>query len=510
MSYSASKRRIAKNAILLYFRTLLLLVIGVFTSRITLQALGVDNYGIVNVVSGFVVMFSLISAGLTSSCQRFITFEMGKPDGNIREVFSSSVYIHLSLGFIILLIAETFGLYFVNHKLNLPSTQYYAIQWVFQCSVIQFLLSIVNIPYNAIIIANERFNVFAYISILEGMLKLCTVIVLLYFPGDKLIIYALLGLASSIIVRLTYQIYTRCKFRKDVRLKRKINKFLVKKIFAFAGWSFIGNTAAICSNQGVNILLNIFFGVVVNAARGISVMIENIITNFVNNFTAALNPQITKAYASTEYEQMHALVEMGVRTTFMLMLIIIIPVEFAATQLLDIWFVTVPDYTVIFVRLTLIIAFISAMGAPFLTVVLATGKIRNYQLIVGLITFLNFPGSYILLKYGLSPVYVYYLAIVNICITFIIRLFFVWHHVSLDFWRYYKLSIRKLIPTAVVCSIASYGIYHMVLPIDNLFKLALFGLLSAIASCLIIYGMGLNDSERMKIKGAIVAKLHHD
>ena len=510
MGYSASKKRIAKNAALLYFRTLLLLVIGVFTSRITLQALGIDNYGIVNVVSGFVVMFSLISAGLTSACQRFITFEIGKTDGNIQAVFSSSVYIHLSIGFIIILIAETFGLYFVNYKLNLPSAQHYAIQWIFQCSVLQFLLSIVNIPYNAIIIANEKFNIFAYISILEGILKLVTVIILLYLPGEKLIIYALLGLTSSIIVRVTYQVYTHRKFREDVRLERKIDKSVIKKLFSFAGWSFIGNTATICSNQGVNIVLNIFVGVVVNAARGISVMIENIITNFVNNFTAALNPQITKAYANNKYEQMHDLVEMGVRTTFMLMLVIIIPVEFAAAQLLNIWFVTVPDYTVIFVRLTLIIAFISAMGAPFLTVVLATGKIRNYQLIVGLITFLNFPGSYILLKYGLSPISVYYLAIAIVCITFIIRLFFVKHHVGLEFWRYYKLSTRKLIPTAIVSSIISYGIYHIILPIDNLFKLALFGVLSAVASCLVIYGMGLNDSERVKIKSAVVAKLHHD
>lgn len=471
------------------------MIIGVFTSRITLEALGVDNYGTVNVVAGFVSMFTLISAALTSTCQRFITFELGSKDGNVHEIFNTSVHIHIFFSIIVILFAETIGLYFVNHQLNIPTDIRPYVQWVYQCSIAGFVLSLLNVPYNAIIVAYEKFNIFAIISILESVLKLGVVLCLLYLPGNKLVIYSILGLCSSIIIRACFQTYTRYKFKNEVKLQKKINRKLTKKIFGFAGWSFIGNTAMILSNQGVNIVLNIFCGVVVNAARGIAAMVESVITVFVNNFTTALNPQITKAYASQNSSQLKELVSLGMRISFFLMLILAVPICISAKELLQIWFVKVPEYTVIFVRLTLIVAVVQALGNPFLTVMLATGKIRTYQIVVGGITLMNLPLSYIALKLGYSPIMVYLIAIGIVLITFSTRLIFIKNLTSISLKPYLNLILLRFIPIFITGGFSAYFL-HSFISIHNIWLLGIYLATAAICIGLIVYFFGLNPNER--------------
>lgn len=507
MTYNPSKSRIVKNTAFLYMRTLLLLAIGVITSRITLQALGIDNYGIVNVVSGFVGMFSLVSGSLTAACQRFIIYELGSDKCDIRSVFSASMYIHIALCIIILILAETVGLYFVNHSLNLPDGRYVAVQWVYQCSILSFILSLINIPFNAMIIAHERMKIFAYISLLEVALKLIVVITLLYIDSDKLIIYALLGLATSIIVRITFQIYCHHAFGENIKLKRKINRNLTTQIFGFAGWSFFGNAATICSNQGVNIVINIFCGVTVNAARGIAVMVEGIITNFVTNFTTALNPQITKAYASNENNKLIGLMQLGFKITFFLMLVISVPVIISAKELLHVWFVDVPQYAVSFVRLTLLIAIVQAISNPFLTLLLATGKIKGYQLIAGVLTMMNLPLSYLLLYESFSPVIVYILNLIISSITFVCKLIYLKKNIEIKIKAYFENIILRLLICGITSTILSILYYELFDDINNIFKLFLFGSGSAFLTALCILFIGLPYTDRVKCISTIRARL---
>lgn len=505
MAYSTSKKRVVKNTAFLYIRTLIMLVIGVFTSRITLQALGVDDYGIINVVGGFVGMFSLISGSLTTACQRFLTYEMERADCNIRSVFSATLYIHFALSAIVLLLAETVGLYFIYNCLNLPQERYAAIFWVYQCSIISFILTLINVPFNALIVAHEKMDVYAYLSMLEVVLKLIVVILLLYAPTDKLILYAVLGLISSIILRITFQTYCHRKFGKDIKLKKNFDRKLIKEIFGFAGWSFVGNTAFIASNQGVNMIINIFCGVVVNAARGIAVMVENVIFSFVSNFTTAINPQITKAYATAQYDQLQDMTLLGLKVTFYLMLIMATPITISAPELLQIWFTTVPNYTSAFVRITLISATIQAIGNPFMTMLFATGRIRNYQLFSGTLLFLNLPGSYVLLKHGFPPTSVYFLSVVIAAIIFSCRFIFIKRQTGLPIGKYI-LQLVYFIPILGICAITNVAIYWL-LPIENIFQLALYGILTLIINLITIYFFGINHNERQQANTFIQQKL---
>lgn len=490
----------------LYFRTLLLMVIGIFTSRITLQALGIDNYGIVNVISGFVAMFALVSGSLTGACQRFITYELGKTNPDVRNVFNASFYIHLALALIIIIFAETFGLYFVENKLNLPDGSHTAAQWVFQCSIVSFVISLINIPYNAIIIAHEKMAVFAYISLIEGFLKLMVVVALLYINTDKLILYAILSLCSSVLIRIIFQIYCRKAFGEMVSIRKRIDSALAKQIFGFAGWTFIGNSATIVSNQGVNIVINIFCGVAVNAARGIAVMVESVVTSFVTNFTTALNPQITKTYASGEISKLEYLVDIGVRISFFLMLIIIVPAIIAAEDILGVWFVDVPSYAPIFLKYTLIYSIIQAVGTPFLTVLIANGNIKSYQIAAGVTTFLNLPISYILLKLNFSPVYTYITLILISFTTFLIRLIFVRNVAKLKLNHFIHLLAFKILPCGIVAFILSFVIAKIV-PHRSFFELVSFGLISCVLTSVTIYTIGLNRHYRDTLKNTIRAKI---
>lgn len=506
----SSNKRLAKNTVFLYCRTLILLVIGVFTSRITLEVLGIDNYGIVNVVSGFVAMFTLVSGSLTTACQRFITFELGRERSNVHEVFNTSVIVHLVLSAFVVIIAETIGLYFVNQKLNLPETEFVAIQWVYQCSIISFVISLINIPYNAIIIAHEKMSVFAYISLLEGVLKLLIVIALLYINSNKLILYSILGLGTSIIVRLTFQFYCRKTFKNLVKVNLTFKPAMLKNIFGFAGWSFIGNTATILSNQGVNMILNIFCGVVVNAARGIAVMIENVVNNFVYNFTTALNPQITKSYAANDVIRFEKLIEMGMRYSFFLMIIIVIPLIIVCNDILHVWFTEVPEYTTLFVQLTLINALIITIGSPFLTALLATGKIRLYQIIAGGITLLNLPGSYLLLKFNFPPSSTYLLLITISFCSFLIRLIFVKSYSNIRMRKIAGSFLIKLLPVGLLSFLFSYllsiSIYH-----QDIFGLALFAIVSCLTTMVNIYVFGLGKDDQTKVNNFVCQRLHiHD
>lgn len=500
---SSSDKKLIVNTSILYFRTALMVIIGLYTSRVTMQALGVENYGIINAVSGFVSMFSLLSGSLTASGQRFITYEIGRNKSNVSQVFSATLKVFLILAFLLLVFAETGGLYIVNEVLNVPIDKRTEALIVYQVSVFSFLLSLINIPYNSIIVSYEKFDIFAYISILEAVLKLLTVSLLLIISYNSLILYSIFTLISSIIIRIIFMLYCKKHFSKETKIVKVVNNELFKGIFDFAGWSFFGNTATILNNQGINIILNIFCGVTLNAARGISTMVENVIVGFVNNFTIAINPQITKSYAQKDNDRLVKLMDFGMRLSFFLMSVMSIPVIVVIQDILNIWLGIFPEDSVDFIRICLVIATIHAMANPFLTVILATGNIRKYQLTVGIITLINIPIAYILLQSGYKPVWIYYTALTIYLFTFIIRLYFVNKLTGISVRKFYITIVSRLSIISAVSYIICI-IFSDFFDTANIYQLFLYGISSCVAILSVIYYIGLYSYERHQI--ILVAK----
>ena len=400
---SDNNKRIAKNTLLLYFRMLFMLLVSLYTSRVILKALGVEDYGIYNVVGGVVAMFSMISTTLASSISRFLTFELGKQnEENTRKVFSTSVTIQLLFCVIILIIAETVGLWFVNAKLVIPHDRLDATNWVYQFSLLSFCISLVSVPYNAAIVAHEKMSAFAYISIIEATGKLIVAYLVMVSPMDKLIFYALLLTSIAIIVRIVYGQYCVRHFR-ECRYNFQFDKALMKKMFGFAGWNFIGASSMILRDQGCNILINLFFGPAVNAARGIANQVNTAVVGFVTNFQTALNPQIIKNYASGNIDYTFKLAFQGARLSFYILLILSLPIILNTHYILTLWLGIVPEHTTYFIQLVLIVAMHDALANPLVNIMMATGNIRNYQLLVGGIQLLNLPLSFVWLKLGGRP-----------------------------------------------------------------------------------------------------------
>ena len=398
-----NNKRIAKNTLMLYFRMLVMMAVSLYTSRVVLDTLGVSDYGIYNVVGGFVTMFSLISGAMTTATQRFLSFAIGEgKKEEVTSLFSTAVIIHIGLALIILIAGETIGVWFVANKMNFPPGRYTAAIWVFEFSLLTFLVSVINVPYNAAIIAYEKMSAFAYISIIEVVLKLLIVYLLLITPFDRLIFYAILMAVVQLGVQLIYASYTHRKI-KTCHCNWKLNHEYFKQMTSFVSWNLIGSLAGVCKDQGLNVVLNLFFGTAVNAARGVAMQVSTAINRFVTNFQMAMNPQIVKLYAAGEKQEMFKLVFRGSRFSYLLLLCLSLPVVIEAPFILNIWLVKCPDYTVVFLRLIIFTALIDSLSNTLITSMHASGKVRDYQIVVGGLSLLTLPFAYLLLKMGYSP-----------------------------------------------------------------------------------------------------------
>ncbi len=494
MVQAENNKRIAKNTLLLYFRMLLTMVISLFTSRIILNTLGVVDYGIYNVVGGVVTMFTLVSGSLSASVTRFLTFELGK--GNmtqLKKIFSTSVQIHIFLAIIIVLLAETVGLWFLNHKMNIPSERLPAANWVLHCSILTFVTNIISVPYNASIIAHERMKAFAYISILEVTLKLIVVLLLLVLLIDKLIIYPIMLLFVSITVRLIYGIYCKRTF-EECTVSFTYDKHLIKDMTSFAGWNFIGVSSATLRDQGGDILLNLFHGPVVNAARGVSDQVNTAINSFVYNFMTALNPQITKSYAANDQDYMMTLIYQGARFSFYLLLLLSLPVLIETEQILTIWLKTVPDHTINFVRLILLFAMSESLSGTLVTAMLATGKIRNYQIIVGGLQMMNFPVSYILLKQGMFPEITLIVALFFSVVCLSARLLLLKGMIGISIKYYLKKVLLNVIVVALFAMIIPILLQHA-MP-TSILRFFIIVIVSLFCTLIAIVFIGCSREER--------------
>lgn len=408
-----NNKRIAKNTIFLYIRMLFTMGVSLFTSRVILQALGVEDFGIYSVVGGIITMFTFINGGMVSATQRFLTVEIGKGNTTqLKKVFSTSIQIHALIALIIVLLGETFGLWFLYNELIIPAERMTAAFWVYQCSIIACVVNIMSAPYNADIIAHEKMSAFAYISILEVILKLAIVYLLYITPWDKLTTYAVLILCVQLTIRSVYARYCSKHF-EEAHYQHKIDKPLFKEMASFAGWSFWGNLAFVLYTQGVNMMLNIFFGPIVNAARGIAVQVQTAVQQFVGNFQTALNPQITKNYATGQLTQMHSLMFRSARFSFFMLYFLALPLLLETDYLLTLWLKTVPDNAVIFTRWMIGISLIYTTASPCVVANQATGKVKVYQAVVGGILLTILPISYIVLRAG-APAYSVF--IVHFCV----------------------------------------------------------------------------------------------
>lgn len=492
---SDNNKRIAKNTLLLYVRMLFTMAVSLFTSRVILNTLGVEDYGINNVVGGIVTMFSVLSGSLSSSISRFITFELGK--GNIerlKTIFSTGVNIQLGMSVLIIIIAEAVGIWFLNTKMNIPTDRMVAANWVFQCAILTFVLNLLSVPYNAAIIAHEKMSAFAYISVVEVSLKLIIVYMLMISPFDRLETYAVLLLLVGAVIRFIYGYYCKRHF-EECTYHFVFDKPVLKEMTGFAGWNFLGNGAYMLNTQGVNILMNLYFGVAVNAARGIATQVDAALKQFVNNFTTAVNPQITKSYAQGDLDYMHKLVCRSAKFSAFLMMFFAVPIILETNTILTIWLKTVPDYAVIFLQWIIISSFMDTVLANSLvTSMFATGKIKRYQIIVTTVGCLVFPLSWIAFKLGFEPQVGYILYFIIYTILLFVRLYLLKDMVKLPVVMYIREVLYKLAPIIVV-GFAIPGI--LILTMDaGWLRLILVCLLSVLVTAASEYFIGLSNKEK--------------
>lgn len=482
------------------------MLISLYTSRVILEVLGVEDFGIYNVVGGVVAMFSLLSGTISAAISRFLTFELGRGDAvKLHKVFCSSVNIQVILSAIILVFSETVGVWFLNTQMNIPDARMQAANWVFQCSVLTFILGLISTPYNAAVISHERMSFFAVVSISEAVVRLLIVISLRYAPNDKLVTYAVALAALALAVRILYGVYCSRNF-SECHYSPVVDKSLVKQMFSFAGWNFFGSGSFVLMSQGVNILINIFFGVAFNAARGVATQVETAVNSFVSSFTTALNPQITKDYARGELDTMLKLVYSGSKFSFFLALFLALPILLEAETILNIWLKNTPDYAVLFVRLTLIASLISVFSNSLITAKLATGNIRNYQLIVGGLAMTIFPVTLVLFLFGF-PVWGAYLVTIVIYIAQIFaRVWLLKDDIALDAAFFLKFIVLRGLSVAMLSSVLPYTV---TLFVDaGVFRVVVTVFLSFASTVASVYFIGLDDGERNTFKRILFRALN--
>lgn len=490
---------------MLYIRMLVMMLISLFTSRIVLQVLGVTDLGITNVVGGIVSLMTMISGSMSLSVQRFLSYDLGQRDKKeLNKTFSTAILLHVMLALVILLIGETGGLYFLKYHINYPEDRAVAVMWVYQLSLISACIGITQIPYSALIIAYEKMGIYAYFTVSDVLIRLLSIYLLWITPFDKLIFYSIFGTAVGLLMMAVYYVYCRRQFR-EVRFKFGIHKEKIKHLANFAGWSTFGELAWAGTNQGVTIILNIFFGPAVNAARGIAFQIQGAVMRFVSTFQTAMNPQIIKLYAAGDIHGMEKLVHRGTCFSVYLTLLLSLPVILKTDYLIYLWLGQVPEHLVIFAQLILINILVDMLSNLLSTVAKAHGKIGGYQMSVALILGLNFPLTYLAFYLGF-PAYVSF--IVYGCISLVLlglRLLLIRGMTG--------LSIRSYVAD-VIWPIAKVSVLALPLPIyasiilDNSFTdVVIASAISVLSVGISVYTLGLHESEKDLLKNKIQEKL---
>lgn len=483
------------------------LVMGVtlYTSRVVLNALGISDFGIYNLIGGFIAMISFLNGAMAAATQRYLSYDIGTGDMvKLKKTFSATLTVHLGISLIVLLLAETVGLWYINYRMIFPSERLYAVNVVYQLSLLTFLINIIQVPYNALILARERMHIYAFVSIIEVVLKLTIAFVLIKWGGDKLILFGGLSLLLAVIIRLMYQLYCKKSFPES-KYKFEYDPEYFKELISFSGWNMFGAMSLVLKNQGVNIVLNLFFGTVVNAAYGIAMQVQSAVTQFVTNFQVALNPQIIQNYASDQKDKSLKLIYMGGKFSFFIMLIIVAPLLENIEFVLVLWLKNVPDYTTIFLQISLIAILIDTISGPFMTGIQASGNIKTYQIVVGGINIISLPIIYYLLKSGANPSIPFLvLAMFSVC-SFFLRLYFLGKSFVIDSFLFIKTILFRIIFISVIV----YGIGTLLdiyFVEQGFFKLICTTIIFTICICLLVIFIGVDKNERNLIKQLISSK----
>ena len=497
--------RIAKNTLMLYVRMLVLMLVGLYTSRVVLEALGEDDMGIYSVVGGVVAMFTIISGALNSAVSRFITFEMGKGEkAQLNKVYSTAVTIQLILGAIVVILAEPIGIWFINNEMTIDQARIPEAVMVLHFSLAAFVVNLMSVPQMASITAHEKMSAYAYIGILDAFLRLGTALLIMNSSGDRLVQYAALMMVTVILVRIAYGVYCRRNF-EECRYRPVFDRPLIREMFSFAGWNFVGVASGVLRDQGGNILVNLFSGAAgtaVNAARGLAVQLNGAVQGFVTNFMTAVNPQITKSYAAGEYSYMFTLVRKSSRMSFYLLLMLVMPLILNTEVVLGVWLKDVPVHTTLFVQLFLVFALSESLSNPMITAMLATGRIRNYQLVVGGIQLLNIPISYICLKMGAIPEVTVMVAIGLSQICLWARLIMLSRATGFPIGEFVSKVYVKSLLVVLPCAAVVPVLFELVKP-TGLWGAVYSAVISVVWTGAVIYMIGMDTSERNMVKGLL-------
>ena len=504
---NTSNSLIAKNTLFLYMRMIVVMLVTLYTSRLVLATLGVEDYGIYQVVGGLVGMFTILSGSLSVSTSRFLTFALGKGDfAELKKTFATVRAIHIILAVSMFIICELLAVWFLKTKLTIPPDRLYAAKCALHCSIAAFSISLLNVPFGASVISHEKMSAFAYMSIMDVVVKLLIVYLLMISPIDRLIFYAILGLSAGILYQIIYMTYCLVKF-PECKAKPSLDRKIVKEISSFIGWTFWGNAAVVVKDQGIVMLLNIFFGPVVNAAQGIGMQVSGVVTRFIGGFMTATRPQITKSYASGDLSRLNSLIIKSTKFSFFLMVVLIFPIINNTSVLLDVWLVEVPEHAVNFANIILIYTFIDCFTTPVYTAVLATSKIKFYEIGLTILYFVNFACTYLVLKLGMVPEVVFILAIIfKLCVLLLLiqqcyKLF------AFDLKGYVRLYIVKVLPI-IAYGVAISFIYQLVFNNDSFLKLILFTVAFEVLMLPFIWWYGFTPNERDFVLNSIKNRLH--
>ncbi len=491
---SENTRRIAQNTAMLYVRMLLIMVVTLYTSRVVLNVLGVEDYGIYNVVGGIVVMFSFLNGAMSQATQRFLAFEIGRKDTEqLQKVFSISLILHAGVAVLVFLLAETLGVWFLNMQMNIPAERMEAARWIYQFAIFSFMVNVLQVPYNATIIAYERMYVYAYISIIESALKLLVAFILIWVTFDKLKLYAVLVFGVNALIAFSYRIYCKWKI-KTCRYHFVRDRKLYKTLTGFAGWNLFGTLAWLTKSQGLNIILNIFFGPLLNAAYGIANQVNTAVNSFVQNFSTALNPQIVKSYAAGDLSYTVILLFRGARFSFYLFLFFAVPLLIETEIILKWWLKNVPEYAVVFTRLVIVNSMLESFAYTMGTAIQATGKNKWYQFIVGSSILLNLPLAYLFLSWGYAPAVVWVISICVSVITLFQRLLILRHFYRFSLFRFSFNVFFKSAGIAFISCIIPY-FFHCYLN-ESWGKWIIVTGVSLVAVSFFVYFLGLTHEER--------------
>ena len=501
-----NNKRIAKNTLALYFRTFITMIVGLYTGRVMLQALGVDNYGINNVVGGIVGMSSLITSTMSAAISRYITYSIGQGDKErLRTMFSTSVNAQIVMSIIAVIVLEIFGLWFLSNEANIPDRRMTAAHWVFQCSLISLVIGLISSPYNALLVAHERMGIYAYTSITEVTLKLVVVFTILAFDGDRLILLSILNVIVGLGMRIFYGWYCSKYFEESNYNVKIFDKRLLKELTVFSGWNLLNNGAWVFATQGVNMLVNVFFGVAYNAARGIAQTVNGAVQGFVGNFTMAFSPQITKTYAAGDKEYAIQLGNRGTKFSWLMMYIFIVPVFCEAETLLKIWLGQVPEWSVLFLRFAMFESLAVSSGQNLFRLIQADGNVKKYTVHAAITAGMIFPLAWLLYYWG-APVWVAYLIFIfDFMVLNIVRFF--------DMKRLMPFSIRQFLREVFVpcitVSVASFVLplavcYYMESGLLRFFINVPLAVLWTIA-CSVVFG--LTKNERIFLKNKFLVKI---